>query len=188
MENSTKALLIAAVVLIVIILIAIAINILNSSEGTGDSADQVGEAITVEADEVSKETLSILEDIQNKNLIKAEDRIITVTSGYYQNYFPQNPKILLESNTKYILSFDYKVEYADYTIGCGIGYGKTHYSKDILYSVTYPNQTEGKFTKTFTTPSTFITDEPYLQIRLARMGKSGRFRVEVSNIKFKKVQ
>ena len=188
MENSTKALIIAAAVLIVIIIVALAINILSSSSNSKDSVDAVGDAMSVETDKVSKETLSILEDIQNKNLTKVSDLTITASNSYYQNYFPKNPKLILEPNTKYILSFEYEIIYADYPIGCGIGYGKTHYSKDILYSVTYPNQTKGKFTKTFTTPSTFITDEPYLQIRFARMNRPGSFKVEVSNIKFKKVK
>jgi len=188
MDNSTKALLIAAAVLIAIIIVAISINILSSNRDAADSTDEVGEMISVEADVVSKQTLSMLEDIENKNLIKVSDILIKATNSYYKSYFPKNPKFLLEPKTKYILSFDYKINHADYKIGCGIGYGKTHYSKDILYSVTYPNQTEGTFAKTFTTPATFITDEPYLQIRFARMNKPGKFSVSISNIKFKKVK
>lgn len=188
MENATKALLIAAAVLIVIILVALGIKLLGDSGNVADSADEVGEHVVVKADKVSKETLGILDDINNKNLVKVKDMTTSVSNSYYQNVFPQNPKVLLEASTKYILSFDYKINHADYAIGCGIGYGKTHYSKDILYSVTYPNQKEGTFSKTFTTPATFITNEPYLQIRFARMNRPGNFSVEIENVRFKKVQ
>lgn len=186
MENSTKALLIAAGVLVVIVIVAMSISILNSSEGISDSADKVSDGVSQESDDVTKEAIGVLDDVNNKNLINAEDEEVNI-NYWYQNYFPQNPKILLEPDTEYTLSFDYKVIYADYTVGCGIGYGKTHYIKDILYSVTYPNQTEGRFIKTFKTPSTFITDEPYLQLRFARMNQAGNLSVEIENIKFKKV-
>lgn len=187
MENATKALLIAAAVLIAIILVAMAISLLNSVGNTSDSAEQVGERVVVEADNVSGDVISLLDDLNNKNLINVADRKEEF-NWWYQNYFPKNPKLLLEPSTTYVLSFDYKINYADSTVGCGIGYGKTHYSKDILYSVTYPNQTEGKFVKTFTTPSTFNTDEPYLQLRFARMNQPGKLNVEIENVRFKKVQ
>lgn len=187
MENSTKALLIAAAVLIVIIIVALAINILSSSTDNADSTDEVGEAVSVKSDEATREVLGILDDLNNKNLISVPDGKLEF-NYWYQNYFPKNPKLLLEPNTKYVLSFDYKINYADSTVGCGIGYGKTHYSKDILYSVTYPNQTKGTFVKTFTTPANFITDEPYLQLRFARMNQPGNLSVEISNVRFKKVK
>lgn len=188
MENATKALLIAAAVLIAIILIALGISIVNSTGDVSDSADEVGTQIAVKADDISEDTLSILDDINNENLIKVANRVATVNNEYYENYFPDNPKLLLEPNTTYILSFDYEIISADYSIGCGIGYGKTHYAKDILYSVTYPNQTKGKFSKTFKTPNTFNTDKPYLQIRFARMNNPGKFKVNIKNVKFKKAQ
>ena len=187
MENATKALLIVAAVLIAIILVAMSINLLNSTGDTSDSAQQVGDRIIVEADDVSRDVISILDDLNNKNLTYIDDRKEEF-NWWYQNYFPKNPKLLLEPSTTYILSFDYRINYADSTVGCGIGYGKTHYSKDILYSVTYPNQTEGTFVKTFTTPSTFNTDEPYLQLRFARMNQPGKLSVEIENVRFKKVQ
>lgn len=187
MENSTKALLIAAAVLIVIIIVALAINILSASNGTADSTEEVGDAVSVKSDEASREVLGMLDDLNNKNLISVPDGKLQF-NYWYQNYFPQNPKLLLEPSTKYVLSFDYKINYADSTVGCGIGYGKTHYSKDILYSVTYPNQTKGTFIKTFTTPATFITDEPYLQLRFARMNQPGNLSVEITNVRFKKVK
>lgn len=187
MENATKALLIAAAVLIVIIIISVSILILGSGNNAKNSADEVGEGISTASTAYSKEIAGILDDINIKNLINAEDRTVTFSNYYYQNYFPKNPKILLEPNTEYILSFDYKVNYADYTVGCGIGYGTTHYIKDILYSVTYPNQTQGTFVKRFTTPSEFIVSEPYLQLRYARMNNPGNLSVEISNIKFKKL-
>lgn len=185
MENATKALLIVAAVLITIILIATAISILNSSGNAADFAGEIGEGITVEADDVSSGVINFLDDLNSENLIRVADRTEEF-NWWYTNYFPKNPKLMLEPSTRYVLSFDYKINYADSTVGCGIGYGKTHYSKDILYSVTYPNQTEGKFVKTFTTPSSFNTDEPYLQLRFARMNRPGRVSVEIKNVKFKK--
>lgn len=45
MENASKALLIAAAILIVIVLIAFGVSVLNSSEGVGDQATDVGGAL-----------------------------------------------------------------------------------------------------------------------------------------------
>ena len=123
MENSTKALLIAAAILIVIIIVALAINILGSSDGTADSIDEAGDAVSVKSDEATREVLGIIDDLNNKNLINVPDSKLEF-NYWYQNYFPQNPKLLLEPNTIYFLSFDYKINYADSTVGCGIGYRK----------------------------------------------------------------
>ena len=186
MENSTKALLIVAAVLISIILVAMAINLLDSTGNMTNPTEQVGEKIEVKSDEESSDVINMLENLNNKNLINVPDRNVEI-NWWYENYFPNNPKLLLEADCTYILSFDYIINFADSKVGCGIGYGKTHYSKDILYSVTYPNQTKGKFVKTFKTPSEFNTNEPYLQLRFARMNQPGKLSVEISNVKFKKV-
>ena len=45
MENATKALLIAAAVLIAIVLIALGVNLLNSSGDAADQANQVSSAL-----------------------------------------------------------------------------------------------------------------------------------------------
>lgn len=190
MENSTKGLLIVATVLVFIIIIALAINVLNSNKSTADNAEQVGNAIAVESDILSKDLEKLLDNLENKNLVDIPDKKWEF-NYWYQNYFPQNPKVLLEPNTQYILSFDYKINYADYPVGCGIGYGEKYYAKDIIYIAKYPNQTvgmEGIFVKTFTTPAAFNTDKPYLQLRFARMNESGKVSVEISNVKFKKVK
>lgn len=188
MENTAKALLIAASVLIVILIVAISLRIFNSSNNTADSVGKVGGALSSTTTDVSKDVIDIIKDTTSKNLIKVKDFTINISNKYYHSYFPKNPKVLLEPNTEYILIFDYKINSADYTIGCGIGYGETYYRKDIIYSATYPNQTEGRFEKTFTTPSSFIESMPYLQIRFARMGKPGNMNVEISNVSFRKTQ
>lgn len=189
MENTTKALLIAASVLIVILLVTFALRILNSTNNDiSDSADNVGEGITSQTEDASKKLSNIFKDTTSKNLVNISDFNINMNNFYYHSYFPTNPVVLLEPNTKYTLSFDYKINSADYRIGCGIGYGETYYQKDIIYSQTYPNQTKGTFEKTFTTPSSFIVSKPYLQLRFARMDRPGNFNVDISNVAFRKVK
>lgn len=56
MENATKALLIAAAVLIAIVLIALGVNLLNSS---GDAAEQAGQV----SDALNTSTEAAIEDI-----------------------------------------------------------------------------------------------------------------------------
>lgn len=48
MENASKALLIAAAVLIVILLIAFGMRILNSNDDTGEQADQVAQSTSMQ--------------------------------------------------------------------------------------------------------------------------------------------
>ena len=57
MENATKALLIAAAVLIAIVLIALGVNLLNSS---GNAADQAGDV----SEELNSTTDQAIQDIQ----------------------------------------------------------------------------------------------------------------------------
>ena len=187
MENSTKALLIAASVLIAIIIIALAIKLLVPTNSTIEAYNNVDEQITVKSDKVSKKVLALLGDLDNKNLINVPD--LKVESTYYfKNYFPTNPKLLLEPDTEYVLSFNYKINYADHPVGCAIGYGETYYLYDIIYRINYPNQDEGMVVKTFKTPSAFSVDKPYLQLRFVRMEQNGKADVDISNVRFKKVK
>lgn len=124
MENSTKALFIVAGVLISIILIAVSIKMLAPSEDATNKAKDVEEEMAQTTTNVRDDTISSLEDINNKSLTKIEDMNLKVENKHYQQYFPQNPKVLLQPNTTYMLTFDYKVNYADYALGCGIGYRK----------------------------------------------------------------
>ena len=48
MENASKALLIAAAVLIVILLIAFGMRILNSNDDTGEQADQAAQSTSMQ--------------------------------------------------------------------------------------------------------------------------------------------
>lgn len=53
MENASKALLIAAAVLIVILIIAFAMKVLNSTKDVSGSASDVGSAITNQSNQVA---------------------------------------------------------------------------------------------------------------------------------------
>ena len=207
MENASKALLITAAVLIVILIIAISMKIFNSVGDTSNDVEEVGESIVGGTSDASKKAIYALEDLNGKSLIKVEQHEADAASNkYYSSYFPQNPKILLKPNTKYMLSFNYKVNYADYNVGCGIGCGETDYILDIVTNKIYytknSSKKEGTFSYTFTTPKKFIRNikdknkniigkeevkTPYLHIRFARMGEPGNCSVEISNVRFKEV-
>lgn len=60
MENASKALLIAAAVLIVILLIAFGMKIFNSTEDTSGAAEQVGGAITSQSGDASNATMEAM--------------------------------------------------------------------------------------------------------------------------------
>lgn len=120
--------------------------------------------------------------VSAKNLVNIPDMNIKF-ADYYENYFPQNPTLLLQPNTKYTVSFDYIINSATTTVKCGIGYGTTEYLEDIVYHADYPNQTQGRFEYTFTTPETFSSSvTPYLQFRFVRGAIAGSFDVEISNV------
>ena len=57
MENSTKALLIAAAILIAILLISIGVRILNSTQDSVDSAQDVGNAMQAKAIQIKVKTI-----------------------------------------------------------------------------------------------------------------------------------
>lgn len=113
MENTSKALLIAAAVLIVIIIIAVSMKIFNVNEGITDDAGEVGESIKTETTKAADEAIDIFE----KNLVRIKDHRVTLVGRedekvMYANYnfnTDLKSKILLEPNTRYKLSFDYKI-------------------------------------------------------------------------------
>ena len=207
MENASKALLIAAGVLIVILIIAISMRIFNSTGDIAGDTEMIGESITGSISEASKEAIYELKDLNGKSLIRVEEHEADAKqNSYYSSYFPQNPKVLLKPNTKYMLSFDYKVNYATQNVGCGIGCGERAYILDIVYNKIYyrknSNEKEGSFKYTFTTPQKFMVKvkengvvvgkreitEPYLHIRFSRMGTPGDCSVDISNVRFKEVK
>lgn len=63
MENASKALLIAAAVLIVILLIAFGVQILNSTDDVSGSAQEVGDQLTTQAGQASTAVNSALQGL-----------------------------------------------------------------------------------------------------------------------------
>ena len=64
MENASKALLIAAAVLIVILLIAFGMRILSSTSGVGDSATNTGSKITEQANAANSAATNALDNLK----------------------------------------------------------------------------------------------------------------------------
>ena len=60
MENASKALLIAAAVLIVILIVAFAMRIFNSAGDTSKDAQQIGNAITEQSGAASNSTMEAM--------------------------------------------------------------------------------------------------------------------------------
>lgn len=107
---------------------------------------------------------------------------VTFTDYYFENYFPNNPKVELLPNTTYRLSYDYVVNSATAYVGTGIEYGNNGYLRDIKHSQRFPTQTSGRQVVTFTTPSTFEYNPSYLAIRFARIDSRGSINVDISNV------
>ena len=63
MENASKALLIAAAILIVIILIAFGMNVLNSTGDVGDQATNTGAALANQTGTVSNTVVNALTNV-----------------------------------------------------------------------------------------------------------------------------
>lgn len=121
--------------------------------------------------------------VSGKNLVNIPDMNVKIEDYYYKNYFPDNPKLLLEPKTTYTVSFNYLIKSTTANIKCGIGYGTNVYAVDLVYGVEYPNQTQGKFEHTFTTPAEFNSSQiPYLQFRFARTESIANVDVDISNI------
>ena len=64
MENATKALLIAAGILIVILLIAFGMSVFNATGDTSADAEQVGQQITQQSGAAADATNKIIQGIQ----------------------------------------------------------------------------------------------------------------------------
>ena len=198
MENASKALLIAAVVLIVILIVTMGLRILDSTDDVSEATDEASESIALGNAENSEELLHLIEN----NLVRIKDHTVEVNDYWFEDYnFNKDPKskVLLKPNTTYKLSFDYKVNESDekVAIGCGIGFGENAYNVDILDNK-YPNQVQGTYIKEITTPDKFMyvkadgaiveVTKPYLQIRFARMQEKSSCSVDISNVKFVKVK
>ena len=125
--------------------------------------------------------------VSSKNMINVPDMNIKPKNTYYHNYFPTNPKVLLEPSTTYTLSFDYVINSTTQTLSTGIGYGTSYYAADIIYGKQFPNETSGKQVITFTTPKTFNSEQtPYLQLRIVRASFAATADVSISNVQLEK--
>ena len=189
MENVSKALLIAATVLVVIILITFGIRVFNSSSGSAEDAQQVGKEISL----LTSDAADITAGYSVKRYL---DTYVEVDDYYYKNYYTG---IEIDENATYVISFDYIIEEkGDYDIGCGIGMGfdkPNIYNKDIKYEATYPNQEIGK-KNTFRYELKPKDSENYknnknkhskiyLSLRIARTYLKSTFKVKIENIKIK---
>ena len=83
MENATKALLIAAGVLIVILLIALGMNIFNSVDDTSGQAGVIGGEITSQTDDATKKAMEAM------GYVWVEDTDAT-TEGNQPGYIKNN--------------------------------------------------------------------------------------------------
>jgi len=191
MENASKALIMAGAILISILLITVSIYIFSSNSGTKKTIEETGEVMALKTEDITENLKSALNELDAENLVKIPNHTVSYTNDYYIDYFPQNPKVLLEANTQYILYFDYKVNNTDKELYCSVGYGENQYDKGMVYQK-YPNLDKGFVQVIFKTPSKFEKEEnkPYLHIRFARITDSagGSASVEISNVKFKKVK
>ena len=113
-----------------------------------------------------------------KNLLDIADFNTTFTDDYFEN---TATNFKLAAGKTYTLSFDFSVVSSTATIKTGIGYGTKYYATDIVYGKAYPNQTSGRQTVTFTTP-TDLADGNYLFIRFARTNSPASASVDISLI------
>ena len=154
MENSTKALLIAAAILIVILLISISMAILSSAGDSFNEAKQVGNAIS----SLSKDTADKI--IQsNKNNSNSGDLYEITVIFYGEGCYPDsnNPSTIKENGTA-ILKFyiDMDREYLGYQIS-GAKYQSNYNpnSNPKVLEITISNPTEkvkiNIYTKTINT-------------------------------------
>lgn len=113
-----------------------------------------------------------------KNILNMANFTTSYTNGYYED---KATNFKLTAGKTYTLSFNYKVNSAGATLSTGVGYGTDHYSADFIHSKAYPNQTSGRQSVTFTTPSD-LADGNYLFVRFARTGSTASASVAISSI------
>ena len=114
-----------------------------------------------------------------KNLINVSNHNVTFTNTYYVENTP-TPKYMLKSDKTYTLSFNHKVNSASRNIFASVGYGVTGFQRDIQSSSYYTGT--GTSVTTFTTPSTFNYNPPYVSFRFVRMSSTGDANVDISNV------
>ena len=94
MENATKALLIAASVLIVIVLIALGVKLLGSTEETAESAKIVGNSIGEQTQDLSSSIVIDLTDVSS--MTDLEFSIFIYNNFFYENVGEINGKKVLK--------------------------------------------------------------------------------------------
>ena len=87
------------------------------------------------------------------NMFEFSKQTFSTNNAFSRNYYP-NPKIPIKPNTYYTFVVEYSnlsITAGQTTMGFGIGYGESSYSKDIVYRQEYPNETSGKVVCSFNT-------------------------------------
>ena len=115
---------------------------------------------------------------KTKNLLDISDFNASFTDSYY---IDTKTDFILKPSTKYVLSFDYKINSATADVKFGVGYGTNAYSNDIVGSSDYLKQDSGRNTVEFTTPDD-IGNDKYLAVRFARTRVSASVNVDISSI------
>ena len=141
MENTSKALLIAAAVLIVILIISISLKVYTSIKSTPDTTDKIGKAI----DRASDDATLVIDGY--KVFRNSDKAVNNPNNKYYTEY---STGIKLQPDYVYTVSLDYEVleNKNNSQLGCGIGFndpeiGSTTYNKDIVWWVNYSDYSEG---------------------------------------------
>lgn len=117
MENASKALLIAAAVLIVILLIAFGMRILNSNEDTGEQADQQAQSTSMQTfnaritqyagkNKTGKTVRDLVTIINNSNESNPQHKIDIDATGIVDGTSP-NYEFAGSNNNRYTVDLTY---------------------------------------------------------------------------------
>ena len=126
MENATKALLIAAAVLIAIVLVALGVNLLNAGDDTSGQAENVANAI---GNTIDKTTDKVNDALNNLNVTALDDKAFK--EHLEKNYANKN----VTGNQVLELCRLIRKKYGSLHVSCSAplhitcgGSGLTHYS------------------------------------------------------------
>lgn len=138
----------------------------------------------------------LVTDEEYELLATLTDTTLSFTDTYYSE---SKCGIILETETTYMISFDYMIN-ANATgavVRTVVGCGESNFMTREFYNKSYPNQNIGELTSfecVFTTPSVFtngstgeIIDTPYLFVRFAGCPTVNTVSVSVSNRKIAKL-
>ena len=123
---------------------------------------------------------SALYAARGKNLVNVPDARIRFENFYYTTTLTS---FVLKAGQTYTLSFDYQIHSATQTVGCGlVYYDDSGNRKQLAGDISYPNQTAGRFTGTFTVPESLLFEPAKLMLYLVRMSYAGDADVSISNV------